>query len=64
MNRKRVSPALGQLKMARRATRNSHDGSPMRGTSQNDKPTDEPDTGPYVRTATGVKFKCIRNTHG
>ncbi len=64
MNRKRVSPALGHRQLAHRATRNSQSGSPMRGTSQERKPTDEPDIGPHARTTTGVKFKCIRNTHG
>ena len=64
MNRKQVAPALGQMKRAHRATRQAQPGSPMRGTSQASKPTDETDTGPYARTAIGVKFKCIRNTHG
>ena len=64
MNRKRIAPALGQRNMARRATRNSQTGSPMRGTNQECRPTDEIDTGLHTRTAIGVKLKCIRNTHG
>ncbi len=64
MNRKRVAPGTGQMKVAHRANRNSQTGSPTRGTSQDCKPIDEPDTGPYARTATGVKLKCILITHG
>ena len=64
MTRNRVASGTGQKKSAHRANRHSQTGFPMRGLSQDDKPTDEPDIGPHARTATGVKLKCIRNTHG
>jgi hypothetical protein len=64
MTRNRVAPGSGQRKLAHRATRHSHTGSPMRGTSQDDKPTDEPDTGRFARPDTGVVPKCILSTHG
>ena len=64
MTRNRVAPGTGQKNVAHRADRHSQTGSPKRGASQGDKPTDEPDTGPLARTAIGVKLKCIRNTHG
>jgi len=64
MNRNRVAPGLGQANPAHRATRESHTGSPMRGTSQDDTSTDEPDPGHTARPYTGVVLKCILSTHG
>ena len=64
MIRIRVAPGKGQQKLAHRATRNSQTGSPMRGTSQEDKTLDEPDPGHIARSLTGVVPKCILSTHG
>jgi hypothetical protein len=64
MTRNRVAPGSGHGKPAHRATREFRTGSPMRGTSQVDKQSDEPDPGPYARPDTGVVLKCILNTHG
>ena len=64
MNRNRVAPALGQKKLAHRATRNSHAGSRSNGASQHVKPIDEPDPGHLARPNTGVVLKCILSTHG
>ena len=64
MIRNRVAPGTGQRKLAHRVTRNSYAGSPMRGTSQEDKSTDEPDPGRIARSDTGVVPKCILRTHG
>ena len=64
MIRNRVAPGQGQQKLAHRATRNSPTGSPMRGTSQEDKSLDEPDPGRVARPDTGEVPKCILSTHG
>ena len=64
MTRNRVAPGMGHGKPAHRATRESQTGSPVRGTSQDDKSTDEPDPGRIARPNTGVVPKCTLNTHG
>ena len=51
MTRNRVAPGTGQKIVAQRANRQSQTGSPTRGLSQEDKPTDEPDIGQHARTA-------------
>jgi hypothetical protein len=64
MTRNRLAPGTGHRNSAHRAKHRSQTGSPMRGTSQDDKPTDEPDTGRVARPDTGVVLKCILSTHG
>lgn len=64
MIRHRVAPGVGQGKRPQRAARNQKIGSPMRGASQNDKPSDEPEPGRGARIDRGVEPQCIRNTHG
>lgn len=64
MIRHRVAPGSGHRNPALCAHRESQTGAPVRGASQKDKPTDDPDPGPGARPTTGVRLKCILNTHG
>lgn len=64
MMRNRVAPGSGHGKPAQSAKRELQTGSPIRGMSPNDKPSDEPDPGRSARPTTGVRRKCILKTHG